>query len=175
MAASDLLTVAEAADALNLSPQRVHQLLDSGHLDGPDLPPGRLRFPAGAGRVTSTSVDDLLRARSGDTAARQNRRRELRPTPAAPGDVQADQARAAAQELKVKMDALRDQVRAERVRNRQLMAVASNLLDLLKEASDDADELDGITDGYSHALTQLLSPDAPPRDGQPRSGGYESK
>ena len=64
-------------------------------------------------------------------------------------------------ELKVKLDVLRDQIRAERARNRKLIVVASDLLAMLKTASDDADTLDDVTDGYSHALTQLLSPDAP--------------
>lgn len=159
----------EAADILRVSPQRVHQLMVSGDLDGPVLPTGRMRFPAHAARVTRASLDQLLLARAEQAAARreQRRARELpRVGPAvsaasAPEDQQVLTARAAAQELKVKMDALRDQVRAERGRNRQLIEIAAQLLDLLKTTVDDADELDAVTDGYSSALTQLLSPEGP--------------
>jgi hypothetical protein len=63
--------------------------------------------------------------------------------------------------MKVKLDAMRDQLRAERRRSRQLMGVAAQLLEMLKTQGADADELDGVSEGYSSALTQLLSPDAP--------------
>ena len=92
------------------------------------------------------------------------RRRQAPPTTpsAEPGQQQSlSDSRAAAQELKVQMDVLRDQLREERARNRQLLDVAAQLVDLLKQSSDSADKLDDVTDGYSKALTQLLSPDAP--------------
>lgn len=164
MAEPRLLTLAEAADALNVSTQRIHQLLRADTLEGPERPAGRLRFPPNAGRVTRDSVNRLLHAR----AAANARPKTGRGTVAGPSSTAGstnpaadDQVRAAAQELKVKLDVLRDQIRAERARNRQLIDVASDLLAMLKTASADADTLDDVTDGYSHALTQLLSPDGP--------------
>lgn len=162
-----LLTLAEAADALNVSTQRIHQLLLAGELEGPERPRGRLRFPPNSGRVTRDSVDRLLhsRAAAADARTKTSRGGVAGPsdtdTPGSAGLAADDQVRAAAQELKVKLDVLRDQIRAERARNRKLIDVASDLLAMLKTASDDADTLDDVTDGYSHALTQLLSPEAP--------------
>jgi hypothetical protein len=165
MAEPRLLTLAEAADTLNLSTQRIHQLLLTGGLDGPDRPVGRLRFPPNAGRVTRDSIDRLLHARAAAADVHPKTTRGAvalaSPTAGSANSAADDQVRAAAQELKVKLDVLRDQIRAERARNRKLIDVASDLLAMLKTASDDADTLDDVTDGYSHALTQLLSPDAP--------------
>ncbi len=164
MAGPHLLTLAEAADALNVSTQRIHQLLLSDELDGPDRPPGRLRFPPSTGRVTRDSVDRLLRSRAAADASSKPGRgggAGRFGTVGSANPAADDQVRAAAQELKVKLDVLRDQIRTERARNRQLIDVASDLLAILKTASADADTLDDVTDGYSHALTQLLSPDTP--------------
>lgn len=164
-ASSDLLTVAEAADTLGVSPQRVHQLLTSEELDGPGLPAGRLRFPPNAERVSRSSLDALIARRAekvpggptdGKSSAATSR---VARAPAADRDV--DRARAAAQELKVKLDAMRDQLRAERQRSRQLIGVASQLLDMLETQGTDADMLDDVSEGYSSALTQLLGPEAP--------------
>lgn len=159
-----LLTLAEAADALNVSTQRIHQLLLAYELDGPERPPGRLRFAPNAGRVTRDSIDRLLRSRAATANTSPTTGRGVAGPSATTGSANPtsdDQVRAAAQELKVKLDVLRDQIRAERARNRQLIDVASDLLAMLKTASADADTLDDVTDGYSHALTQLLSPEAP--------------
>lgn len=167
MAGSTILTLAEAAALLNLSPQRVHQLLAAGELDGPLLPPGRVRFAPGAGRVARDSLERLLAERSAQTTNRRGRRHAADGTWATSltagvsSQAELDRVRAAAQELKVKMDALRDQVRAERARNHKLIDVASDLLSMLRQVSDDADQLDDITDSYSQALTQLLAPHTP--------------
>jgi hypothetical protein len=165
MARPRLLTLAEAADALNVSTQRIHQLLLADELEGPERPPGHLRFPPNSGRVTRDSVDRLLRSRAAAAHAHtETSRGGLAGPSATAGSANPaadDQVRAAAQELKVKLDVLRDQIRAERARNRNLIDVASDLLAMLKTASTDADTLDDVTDGYSHALTQLLSPDGP--------------
>src|SRR4051794_14261378 len=104
-ASSGLLTLAEAADILQLSPQWIHQLLASGDLDGPSLPPGRLRFPPSAGRVYRSSLDDLLRHRAEQTAsagdAEDRGIKPARRSRSSASGREADRARAAAQELKV--------------------------------------------------------------------------
>jgi phosphoenolpyruvate-protein kinase (PTS system EI component) len=70
-------------------------------------------------------------------------------------------AKAAAQEMKVKLDAMRDELAAERSRNQDLLDVVEKLVKLLRGTQASADRLDDVTDGYSNALTQLLTPDTP--------------
>lgn len=164
MASSELLTLAEAADTLKVTPQWISQLLAAGELDGPSLPPGRLRFPPNSGRVYRSSLDTLLRDRAKQTSALRATesgvgRESSSSGPSAPSP-DADRARAAAQELKVKLDVMRDQLRAERKRSRQLMGIAAQLLEMLQVQGDGADALDDVSDGYSSALTQLLGPHA---------------
>lgn len=180
MAGSDLLTIAEAAAKLNLSEQRVHQLLSAGQLEGVDLPPGRLRHVPSAPRVTTASVEDLRGVRDAERsgkAAVQEAARAPRhgqrgsgttaPAAAAP-DVGASRgtdvasARAAAQELKVGLDTLREEVRKERARTEQAVEVAAGLIEMLRDSFRSGDRLDEVVDGYSDALTQLLSPNVPP-------------
>lgn len=62
------------------------------------------------------------------------------------------------------MDGLRAELAVERQRSRELLEVASALVDLLRGSIESTDEIDRSADGYSAALTQLLSPDGPPRD-----------
>ena len=125
-----VLTLAEAADVLNVSTQRIHQLLLADELDGPDRPPGRLRFPPNTGRVTRDSVDRLLTSRAAAAASpKRGRGTGACPSPTAgsanpPAD---DQVRAAAQGSRSNSTSSRDQIRAERARNRQLIDVASDL------------------------------------------------
>lgn len=166
MDSSELLTLAEAADILKVTPQWVAQLLAVGELDGPGLPSGRLRFPPNSGRVYRMSLDKLLRDRAsersalGETLSDGGNGSRLAGPSAPSRDV--DRARAAAQELKVKLDVMRDELRAERKRSRQLMGVAAQLLEMLQAQGDGTDALDDVSDGYSSALTQLLGPDTPP-------------
>jgi phosphoenolpyruvate-protein kinase (PTS system EI component) len=70
-------------------------------------------------------------------------------------------AKAAAQEMKVKLDAMRDELAAERSRNQDLLDVVEKLVKLLRGTQASADQLDDVADGYSNALTQLLTPDTP--------------
>jgi hypothetical protein len=185
----DLLTIAEVEAALNVKGPRVHQLLADGQLEEVDRAPGRQRHVAGAQRVKAESVIKLLEKRQAaqreQTTAREHRTGRQadvdqaeatpgttlvdsarRPLPADRNGVNAEvaAARAAAQELKVRLDAARDEVRRQRARNDRLVEIASGLLELLKDTSVSADQMDDVTDGYSQALTQLISPDAPPAD-----------
>lgn len=189
MKAGDLLTIAEVETALNIKGPRVHQLLAAGRLKEIDRPPGRQRHPAGASRVKAESVLELLEERRAtqqeQSAVRGARAR--RPTDAVtlatvagtPSvdkvnrsprgardavDAEVAAARAAVQELKVRLDVARNEVRRQRVRTDRLIEIASGLLELLKDASSSADQMDEVTDGYSQALTQLVSPDGPASD-----------
>ena len=157
-----LLTVTEAADQLGVTKSRIHQLLSCGHLRGPGLPSGRLRHVPGAGRVSAASVSELIAARRAQRAgspgrssagARPARQREWANLDAV--------AQAAVQEMKVRLDAARGALRVERPRTRRLLEVAEELVALLRSAADAADDIDDLADGYSAALTQVLTPGDP--------------
>jgi len=176
MGADDLLTIAEAAAALNLSSPRIHQLLTDGLLDGVALPSGRNRHVPGAPRVSVASVERLRREReeaakehgAARAAARGSRNHApataTAPSAAGDADLYGKAARSAALELKVRLDTAREQIRRERDRADRLLDVASTLVDLLREASTSAGELDEVAEGYSQALTQLLAPGTPPAE-----------
>jgi hypothetical protein len=164
MAQREILTIGEAEAALSLSGPRIHQLLADGELDGPALPPGRKRHSPGAPRVTQASIDQYLRTRADEQALKPAARppKKGKPAPPASGSSTGEaSAKAAAQEMKVKLDAMREELAAERARNKDLLEVVDKLIGLLRGAQASADRLDGVTDGYSEALTQLLTPDAP--------------
>lgn len=144
------MTIAEAAESLHVSEQRVHQLLRESALESVALPAGRLRYRAGSARVTAESVNRLISSRSSD-----NRPPSL--PHAAQGPV-AGSTRLSREE-KVELDLLRAEVRAERSRNRRLLDVAAELVELLRESSAAADRLDDVAGKYSDALTQLLGPE----------------
>lgn len=164
MAQRDILTIGEAEAALSLSGPRIHQLLADGELDGPGLPPGRKRHSPGAPRITQASIDQYLQARADERAlkpAPARRPKKVIPAPLASGSSTGEAAaKAAAQEMKVKLDAMREEIAAERARNKDLLEVVDKLTQMLRGAQASADRLDGVTDGYSDALTQLLTPDA---------------
>jgi hypothetical protein len=179
VATPEVLTIAEAAKEMNLSEQRIHQLLAGGDLDGVELPVGRNRHTPGAPRVFARSVERLRRRRTDEkrqkAAARDAARARRQPTgtppptPATPsgslgvhaeGEVEA--ARAAALEMKVRFDAARDQLRAERARTRRALDIAAGLLDLLRDSTKAADDVDELAGGYADALTQALAPHTPP-------------
>lgn len=181
-----LLTIEEAAAALNLTKARVHQLLAAGALDGVPLPAGRRRHAPGAHRVRAESVQRLMVS---NTAARRRPslldlnwpgveptsnpsvRTELanrEPSQSDEGSWTREEAqaavgaaRAAAQEMKVRLDTMRAQLRAERSRSAQLLQITGDLLELVRSSASSADSLDDVAEGYSQALTQLLSPSWP--------------
>lgn len=176
MAEPDLLTIAEAGRALNLSGERIHQLLKDGPLQGVPLPPGRKRHAPGAPRVARASVERLraerVREETEAAAERTVRRRTGQVSvgfanegsgPAGSGR-ESEKARAAALELKVRMDTLRDQLREERARNSKLLESMEILVRVLRDTTASSNALDDVTDGYSQALTQFLAPDTPPAD-----------
>src|SRR5690349_3308357 len=74
------LTIAEAAAALGVKPQRIHQLLRDGRLTGPAVPPGRA--PALVGRVWRDSL-----------AAEQKRREAAKHVPSMRSHRRPDQGR----------------------------------------------------------------------------------
>ena len=159
MAQRKILTISEAEAALNLSGPRIHQLLTSGELDGPGLPPGRKRHSPGAPRVSAESVAAYLRALHRDQPIRNRGKRGTAPVDATGGPGGRDTtALAAAQELKVKLDTAREELSRERQRSADLIEVIDKLVGLLWSSQTSADNLDSLADGYSEALTQFLSP-----------------
>ena len=167
MAHDGNLTIREAMDALHLSGPRIHQLLAVGELDGPGLPVGRKRHSPNAPRVSEASVNRYLKAREAEHQPRATRKpRSSRPPRSDVGastpDPATESAKAAAQELKVRLDGLREELRFERQRTKALVEVTVKLADLLRGSMASADQLDEITGGYSDALTPFLAPDTPP-------------
>lgn len=182
MARRDLLTIQEAGLALNLSGERIHQLLNEGELEGMPLPTGRKRHAPGAPRVTLDSVERLRSKRAAKTTAPSTARKRHRAAsstaPPASGrtspptttsdrgsDPESERARSAAQELKVGMDALRDQLRAERGRSAKILEAMETLVGVLRESAETHDMLDDVAEAYSQALTQFLGPDDPSSGG----------
>ena len=64
--------------------------------------------------------------------------------------------------MKVRLDAARDQLRAERARTRKALDIAAGLLDQLRDSTKAADDMDELAPGYADALTQALAPHTPP-------------
>jgi hypothetical protein len=164
MAQPKILTIRETEAELHLSGPRIHQLLKDGHLGGPDLPPGRKRHSPGAPRVYAASVRAYLEDREGERPPPRKapkRTRDAGPIPEPGSARDAAAARTAAQEMKIKLDTAREEVAAERKRNEELLEVIDKLVGILRGSQKSADKLDDVADGYSEALTQLLTPDTP--------------
>jgi hypothetical protein len=166
----DAYTLAQAAQLLGVSPQRVGQMLKDGALTGPQYQ--LKRVPKNAHRVWKWSVDQELARRQPlsqqDTASNQHadtvveyeflgqwlERKEAR-------------INAAAQELKVAADLARQQAAEDRRKARQLMSKLAKVVIQQAEVIDqlksdltlESDRSEQILDAYSNALTQLLSPD----------------
>jgi hypothetical protein len=168
--AADLLTIKQVAAVLNLSDARVHQLVAEGLLDCVPLPSGRRRHTPGSPRITPASVERLRLERETVAQVAVEARARRRAAPDAPtadllagvGELDVAAARAAALELKVRLDSAREQVRNERERADRLLDVAAQLVELLRDSSRSADGLDEVAEGYSSALTQLLAPGTAP-------------
>lgn len=161
MPGGDAVTIAEAAAALGVRPQRIHQLLREGRLSGPPVPAGRA--PGGIGRVWRESltaeqarreVVEQQPAVGGRHTPDSRTRRESARGGREPGSAQS--AWVAVQELKVALDVAREALRRERAQSARL---AQTLADLLRAERDQGRRLDEIAQGYSDALTQLLGPE----------------
>ena len=166
----DAYTLAQAAQLLDVSPQRVGQMLKDGSLTGPQYQ--LKRVPKNAPRLWKWSVDQEL-------ARRQPRSQHDR-TSSQHADAADDylhlgqwlerkEARinAAAQELKVAADLARQQAAADRRKARDLMSKLAKVVIQQAEVIDqlksdqtlDSDRSEEMLDAYSNALTQLLAPD----------------
>lgn len=162
MAAEEALSITQAADALGVSPQRVHQMLREERLNGPDQGPGRA--PGGVGRVWRGSLDLEIERRKDRTRVQPLRRSKQVARAGTSLDVSAsDSARtqsahAAALHLKVALDLAREALKVERAQSAKITKTLAQAVALLEATQDQASRLDAITDGYSEALTQLLAP-----------------
>jgi hypothetical protein len=173
----EALTIADAAAALGVKPQRVSQLLRDGRLSGPPGPaPGRQ--PAGLLRVyvsslrayraavpagrrgpspappTSADVSKRLAYAEGQLADSAAELRALRELVERVGE-REHAAMSALLDMKVAADVSREKVAVERRRvaelGKLLQQTAAVLVDRLQ------DDPDAVTDAYSNALTQLIS------------------
>jgi hypothetical protein len=152
------LTLAEAADRLKVTPQRISQMLRRGDLDGPILGPGRA--PKGAGRVWEGSVQGEINKRL------RGQRPATRRISASDGGQAAQSAREAAAleamlRMKISLDGAREALREERLANIRLARLLAAVITELQRAQAQTDRVDNIANGYSDAFTQLLIPDDP--------------
>ena len=141
------LTIGQAALRLDLKPQRIHQMLTMGVLEGPtyDLS-GRTRHPRGAGRVWADSVDrELARRQPVATSADARARRP-------PTDTEL-------LAVKVMLDTARDTLRRERQRTKAITKLLADVTEQLREEQGQGDRLQDLADGYADLLTQRLTPD----------------
>jgi hypothetical protein len=141
MAAPKALTISEAAERLGVTGARIHQMLASGDLLGPPVEGARGR--PGAPRVWASSIEDEVNRRErGD-------KRGSRPS----------QNDGAVQALKIALDASRDALRAQRRHTAQITDLLAQAVAALQAQERLTAQADELADGYSGALTQLLSPD----------------
>lgn len=152
------LTLTEAADRLDVTPQRISQMLRSGDLSGPTIGPGRA--PKGAGRVWENSLQREIDKRLAGT------RRSRRPSTLDAGVQTGSSARETAAleavlQMKIRLDDAREALRYERRANKRLTNVLAAVVAELEAAHAQSDRLDNIAEGYSEALAQLVIPDGP--------------
>jgi hypothetical protein len=152
------LTLAEAAERLGVQPQRICQMLRSGDLSGPAV--GLARAPKGAGRVWESSLQQEINKRLAGN-------RRLQHLGTTGDDVQTGSSarEAAALEallrMKIRLDDAREALREERRKNKRLASMLAAVVAEMEVAQAQSDRLDNIAEGYSEALTQLITPDGP--------------
>jgi len=154
--AETALTLAEAAAALGVKPQRISQMLRSGALRGPAVRPGRA--PKGAGRVWRDEIEREISER--ETRSRARRRRSSDGPQAGPSAREAAAVEAALR-MKIGLDEARRRLKEERQTQKRLVRMLADAVAEIGRAQATADSLDGIAETYSEALTQLLTPDHP--------------
>jgi multidrug resistance efflux pump len=74
-------------------------------------------------------------------------------------DLPMARADAAVQEMKVKLDLMREELKAERAMTKKVTELLKQTAALLDDAVQSREALDKAADGYSYALTQLVTDD----------------
>jgi hypothetical protein len=152
------LTLAEAAERLGVTPQRISQLLCSGVLSGPTVGPGRA--PKGAGRVWESSLQQEIDKRQ--AGSRRIRRRTTSDDGVQTGPLTREPAALeAVLQMKIRLDDAREALREERRANKRLISMLAAAVAEMEVARAQSDRLDDIAEGYSEALAQLIIPDGP--------------
>ncbi|VBA61491.1 hypothetical protein [Mycobacterium attenuatum] len=163
-------SLAQAAQLLGVSPQRVGQMVKAGALSGPQYQ--LKRVPKNAPRVWKWAVDRelaLRQPRSPFDSPGQNDTKTANDYQDLGQWLEHKEARinAAAQELKVAADLARQQAAEDRRKARDLMSKLAKVVIQQAEVIDqlksdlalDFDRSEQMLDAYSNALTQLLTPD----------------
>lgn len=171
------VTLAAAATALGLSPQRISQLIGQGVLDGPSSPVGARAKP-GSPRVYLSSLTAELdrRAQSGAVLHRGSRFAALESSIAGVARELSElrqnyvdrerSAREAAVELKASADALLEQLITQIDANAALTVEAATSKAMLEAASTKARAIESARAAASAALGVLIGP-AGPHDFRP--------
>jgi hypothetical protein len=169
------LTLAEAAERLDVTPARISQLITAGRLEGPDY--GHGRAPKNAPRVWIWSVEEYEHARAATRRASSAKAlRGTRPLDQRVSTLestvgqlsgerahtsdewrrQARAARDAALQLKVAADAAIEDLGKARQRIAELDAEVATLRRRLAQAETEATTNQVARRAYGDALTQLL-------------------
>lgn len=145
----DAVSISQAADRLEVSPQRVSQMLASGHLRGPHI--AGTRAPKNAPRVYVDSLDEAI-------ARRRDRQSHVFP----PSDHQGDLAvKDDLWRMKVALDAARDQIARQRRQNERLVTLLAETVAALQHEQAMAQESERIAEEYASILTTHLAPETP--------------
>lgn len=147
----EAVTIRDAAQRLDVTPQRVSQMLATGQLHGPPTARGKRAAP-NAPRVFIASVAEVLKERAAQANARH---RDDSPRRASQDDLMR---------LKVALDVARDQIARQRRQNERLTRLLADAVEAIRDEQVLAEEMDKITEAYSTIATTHLAPDSPPRD-----------
>jgi hypothetical protein len=150
------LTLAEAAAALGVRPQRISQMLSNGDLRGPAMGPGRA--PKGVGRVWRHEIEREIRDRESE---RRPRRAPRGRDPHAGASAREATAVEAALRMKIGLDEARRMLKEERQKRKRLVSMLADAVAEIGREQADGDSFDIMAEAYSEALTQLLTPDQP--------------
>lgn len=163
------LTRVEVARELGVSTARVSQLFVEGKLLGPPKDSrGRLRIWRGS---LNQYIDDnpvVYRRRRKKNQSDENLAQRVAALEAIVGGSERA-AKAAAHELKIELDNMREQLRVAQQKKSRAERVSAELLKVLvsldvdlSELQDDVEGDKALLRGYGNGLTQLLAPDLPP-------------
>lgn len=155
MSTPRLVSVEEAARRLGIGVTQVHNLARAGGLAKVPPAAGRRVHPPQALCITEASLRTLEQSRSAPLPP-------VSRTPLKPRDPKADgdepRGLGAVLALKTQLDVARERLQRERKRSKRMLVLVEQLSHELREVFDSVDELDGVADAYSQALTELIAP-----------------
>lgn len=143
------MTIKDAAARLDVTPQRISQMLTVGDLQGPPQRVGTRATP-GALRVYTESLEGARKRKAEGRSARRLR-----------SSGRDETFRDDAYRMKLALDVARDQLAQRRRQNERLTALLAETVAALREEQMLATQAETITEAYSSIATTHLAPDLP--------------